>query len=133
MATQTVTIKFDNRVPSADPDVLMVDAGDTVVWQLDPNNPNIRWPPPPNTVANAIWQLAGSVLVISLQFVPAVAPATRRTIQGTILSTAQAGTEESYNVSFIPPNPPNSDDDMPPSDAVITFDPKIRVKLNPLP
>lgn len=132
MATQTVTIKFDNRVASADPDVLMVDPGDTVIWQLDPNNPNLRWPPPPNTVANAIWQLSGSTLVISLAFVAAQAPATRRTIQGTIISSAQPGTEESYNVSFVPPNPPGNDEAMAPAYPVVTFDPKIRIKLTGL-
>ncbi len=114
MANVPVKIKIANRRIIADPDEAYVNPGDTVVWQLAQG---LRWPP---FAAQAIAYLSGTNLVPAVSFVDG-------TVQGTVISTATPGEEESYNIT-VNPNSEYGDEFLSSHQPDSTFDPKIKVK-----
>ena len=98
MSTQNVTISLDNNnKPTASPDPVNVNAGDTVVWQL---GTGLHWPQAsPSNISRVAAAGSSDLLGNSLQWVPPSAPGTQGTIQGTIASNAAPDDFEKYSAT----------------------------------
>ena len=115
MATQHVTISLNaNNHPTASPDTVSVNAGDTIVWSL---TGNLHWPA---NWGSSIVPVPGSVNLLNspLQLV-------NGTLQGTVVSNATPGAVESYDASVV--NPSDEDVVLSTHSDIDTFDPKIKV------